>query len=382
MIPVVTTSYGDPSSITTVPLSTTESTIERIRHMKLCGYDVSNFSSPFVIAEIGANHNGDMSLARKLVDAAKDSGCHSVKFQSWSASSIFSKVVFEDNHFLADDYRDRKDYTLKNIVDEFSVSSEQLRELKHYCDKVNIDFSCTPFSFPEVDFLVDDLDVAFVKVASMDINNSTFLDYIARKGKPVVLSTGLAAAHEIDQAVETFEAAGNRDLILLHCVAQYPPKIENINLNNLDMLRNTYPDYPVGFSDHTIGTAIPLAAIAKGACMIEKHFTLDKEMFGWDHKVSGTPEEMAEIVSEGRKISQALGSFRRVVSEEDLVSRSAFRRSIVSARSIPKGKIIEREDLEFKRPGTGIPPNELTMVIGRTATQDIDEDQLLTGEDF
>ena len=230
--------------------------------MELCGVEVANFAPPFVIAEIGANHNGDMKLAKKLIDCAKASGCHSAKFQSWSPQSLFSKVVYEDNYFLADDYRGRDDFTLKGIVDEFSISADELRDLKQYCDTVNIDFSCTPFSIPEVDFLVDELDLTFIKVASMDINNYQFLDYIARKGKPIVLSTGLAAAHEIDQAVATIEATGNTDLILLHCVAQYPPMLKNINLNNIDMLRETYPDYPIGFSDHTIGTAIPLAAIA------------------------------------------------------------------------------------------------------------------------
>lgn len=350
--------------------------------MKFGGHEIKNFGPPYIIAEIGANHNGDMDLARRLIDAAQQAGCHAAKFQSWSKESIFSRKTYEDNYFLEDDYRDRTDYSLEQIVEAFSVSEEELRLLKAHCDEVGITFCCTPFSSREVDFLVDELGVEFLKIASMDCNNYPFLDTIARKNVPAILSTGLSAMHEIERAVAVFENAGNRDLVILHCVAQYPPKPDNVNLNNIDMLRDSYPDYPVGFSDHTLGTAVPLAAIAKGACVIEKHFTLDKEMFGWDHKVSATPDEMAEIVEQGNAIVRALGSYNRVVTEDDLVKRTAFRRSIVAARKIPTGKTIERADLDFKRPGTGIPPENLDSIIGRAAKRDIEFDSMLASEDF
>jgi len=233
-----------------------------------------------------------------------------------------------------------------------------------------------------VDYLVDVLDVSFIKVASMDLDNLNFLDYIARKGKPVMLSTGFGTLTEIDRAVATLEAAGNKQIILLHCVSVYPPKDENVNLNNIDMLRANYPDYPIGFSDHTIGVAIPLAAIAKGACVIEKHFTLDKEMFGWDHKVSATKDEMTIITNSAKQIVKSLGSYRRIVSDEELIKKDAYRRSIVAAKEIPAGKVIESDDLDVKRPGTGISPVNLSFIIGKTAQRTIKADQLLGMEDF
>ena len=200
--------------------------------IKLNGFEVDNFRPPYVIAEIGSNHNGDIKLAKKLIDSAKTAGCHSAKFQSWTKLSIFSRQVYDDNYFLADDYRDRTDYTLEEIVDAYSTSENELRDLKSYCDDVGIVFSCTPFSESEVDFLVDELKVSFLKLASMDCNNYPFLEYVAAKNLPTILSTGLSAIHEIDQAVEIFETQNNKSLILLHCVAQYPPAPENINLNN------------------------------------------------------------------------------------------------------------------------------------------------------
>ncbi len=350
--------------------------------MKIGDFDIQNFGSPYFIAEIGANHNGDVDLAKKLIDAAKAAGWHAAKFQSWSKESIFSRKVYEENFFLSDDYRNRTDHTLESIVEKFSTPADDLRELSNYCASVGIDFCCTPFSKDEADLLVDELKVPFIKVASMDCNNYQFLDYLARKGIPVVLSTGLAALHEIDRAVETIQKVGNDQLVLLHCVAQYPPKLENVNLNNIDLLRDTFPDIEVGYSDHTIGTAIPLAALAKGACLIEKHVTLDKEMFGWDHKVSATPDEMAKIATEGMDIVKSLGNKRRIVSPEDLTTREAYRRSIVSARAIPEGKVIERADLDVKRPGTGLSPEHIHLLVGRLARRNIEADVVISEDDY
>lgn len=350
--------------------------------MKIGKHVIENFGSPYIIAELGSNHNGDMELARRLILSAKNAGCHCVKFQSWTKDSIFAQKVYEENYFLKDDYRSRSDFTLEEIVEKFSISEQELVTMRDFCKEVAIDFASTPFSRREVDVLVDVLEAPFIKVASMDLNNYPFLDYIARKGKPVMLSTGLSTMSEIDRAVQTIENAGNKNIMLLHCVSIYPPSDEMVHLNNIDMLRANYPDYPVGFSDHTIGVAIPLASVAKGACIVEKHFTLDKNMFGWDHKVSATEDEMKEIVDGSDRISKALGSYRRLVSNADLDKIPAFRRSIVAARDIPVGKKIERDDLDFKRPGTGIEPQYLNLLIGRIAKVDIPYDKLLSNEDF
>lgn len=350
--------------------------------MKIKNFKVKNFEAPYIIAEIGSNHNGDIKLAKRLIEEAKRVGCDCVKFQSWSADSIFSKKVYEDNFFLNDDYRDRSDFTLRKIVEEYSFGDASLLEARNYCNEVGIDFTSTPFSNNEVDFLVEELSAPFIKVASMDLNNYPFLKYIASKNRPVMLSTGLSTLSEIDKAIEVIECAGNKEIMLLHCVSVYPPRDIEVNLNNIEMLRHNYPNYPVGFSDHSIGFEIPLAAIAKGACILEKHFTLDKSMVGWDHKVSATPDEMKIIVNGGKRINEALGSYRRIVSEAEKLKIPAFRRSIVSKRKIIAGQLITADDLDFKRPGTGIPPEYLKLIVGRPARRDIDIDELITDRDF
>jgi sialic acid synthase SpsE len=341
---------------------------------------VGKGEAPYIIAELGSNHNGDMELAKKLIDSAKRAGADCVKFQSWSKKTIFSKVKYEENYFLVDDYRGRDDYSLEEIVEKFSISESQLIEINAYCKKVGIDFASTPFSKKEADFLVDQLDTEFIKIASMDLNNYQFLDYVARKGKSIVLSTGLSTLAEIDQAVQTIENAGNEKIIILHCVAIYPPEDKQINLNNMDSLSANYP-YPIGFSDHSLGTCIPLASVAKGACIVEKHFTLDKDMFGWDHKVSANEEEMAVITVGAKRIFTALGSERiqRVENSERLDS---FRRSIVAAKDIKVGEIIQEGMLDYKRPGTGLDPEVSKFIIGKMAKRDISYDEIILMEDF
>ena len=250
--------------------------------------ELHNYTQPYIIAELGSNHNGDMELAKKLIVDAKEAGADCVKFQSWSKDTIFARKKYEDNYFIADDYRDRDDYTLEEIVDAYSISEEELLMMKKFADDVGIDCKSTPFSKDEADFLVDRMNSPFIKVASMDLNNYPFLEYLAKKNKPVVISTGLSELYEIDKAIKTIENTGNKKIAILHCVSTYPPVDADVHLNNIKTLMAAYPEYPVGFSDHTLGTAISLASVALGVCLIEKHFTLDKNMEGWDHKVSAT----------------------------------------------------------------------------------------------
>lgn len=342
--------------------------------------EVYNYCDTYVIAELGANHNGDMEVAKKLILAAKEAGAHCVKFQSWTKDSVFSRQKYEENCFLADDYRDRTDFTMEELVDAYSMSEQNLRDMKKYADQLGIDFTSTPFCKAEADFLVDELKVPFLKVASMDVDNLPFLDYLARKGVPVILSTGLSDLSEVDAAVRTLEAAGNQELVLLHCVATYPPKDDDVNLRRMETLRMQYP-YPVGFSDHTIGTAVPLAAVALGACIIEKHFTLDKNMEGWDHKVSAEPDDLAAIVENSKRIHKALGS-SRIIHVEDEERRREFRRSIVTTRGIKAGDVLTEQDLDYKRPGSGISPSEAFHVIGRTMKRDLGDDRVIQWEDL
>ncbi len=337
--------------------------------------DLKSAKQPYVIAEIGSNHNGDIDLAKRLIDEAKMAGADCVKFQSWTKDTIFSKSVYESNYFLKDDYRQREDFSLESIVEAFSVSESELLTLKTYCDNVGIDFASTPFSKREADFLVEQLDAKFIKVASMDLSNIPFLRYLAKKGRPVVLSTGLSTLSEVDMAIRTLESCGCNEIVLLHCVSIYPPQDHEVNLNNIDAYQMLYK-YPVGFSDHTIGLIAPIMAMAKGIKVLEKHFTLDKEMFGWDHKVSADPQELRMICEAAKRGAQMLGVPYKVVfeSQERL---SAFRRSIVVVRDLPAGYVLSESDIDYKRPGDGIAPSDWEHVIGRTLKCDVKSDQKL-----
>ncbi|RTR32535.1 N-acetylneuraminate synthase family protein [Shewanella atlantica] len=344
-------------------------------------FTIANFSKPYIIAEIGSNHNGDMELAKRLIVQAKDAGVDCVKFQSWSKDTIFAKKKYEDNFFIADDYRDRDDYTLEEIVDAYSISEEELLEMKSFADEVGIDCTSTPFSKKEADFLVDKLNTPFIKVASMDLNNLPFLTYLAKKGKPMVISTGLSELHEIDKAVKCIEATGNSQIVILHCVSTYPPVDADVNLNNIKTLMATYPEYGIGFSDHTIGVEIPLASVAMGACLLEKHFTLDKEMEGWDHKVSANQDEMIKIVTGSRRVVDALGCFRITAPETD-EKKAEFRRSIVITRDMKAGEVLTENDLDYKRPGIGLKPEMTEFIIGMAVNRDLSNDHILSKDDL
>ena len=334
--------------------------------------------APFVIAEIGSNHNGDMALCRRLIDAAKAAGADAVKFQSWSSESLISKAEYERNATYGD--KKRHFGSLRQMVERYQLTPEQQREASDYCATVGITFLSTGFSPSEVD-LLDSLEVPCFKVASMDINHLRLLRHFGSKGKPVILSTGMASLGEIERALNTLRESGSGPLALLHCVSIYPPDYEMLHLRNIPMLRQVF-GVPVGFSDHTIGTAIPLAAIAVGAAIIEKHFTLDKNMDGWDHWVSATPDELAIIVRDGRNIVTALGSSERVVSRAEAQKSRKFRRRVLLKRALAAGTILTWEDLEYKRPGTGIAPDEAGYVVGRTLRSDCQEDHELEWTDL
>ncbi len=347
--------------------------------MKLGDREVKDFSVPYIIAEIGANHNGDMDLARKLIDAANACGCDAVKFQSWTPDSLVAQEEYDRNQHY-DDSPKKHFGSLREMVEKYYLRPDQHIELKEYCDNAGIEFFSTPFSIEEADFL-EELKVPFYKIASMDINNLLLLKHIAKKNKPIIMSTGMATLDEIENAVKAIETEGNHQIIILHCIAIYPPEYEDINLNNIPMLRRTF-DYPVGFSDHTIGISIPLASVALGSCMIEKHFTLDKDLPGWDHEVSANPEEMRIIVTESRNVVNSLGSFRRTVLKAEEEKKFKFRRSLVSNVNLRKGHKITFNDLSFKRPGTGIPPDKSDYVIGRKINKDIKSDELIKWDDL
>lgn len=349
-----------------------------MKSVKLGNVEVGQGYPPYIIAEIGSNHNGNMDLCRRLIDSAADAGAHAVKFQSWTESSLIAKEEYDRNT----EYSDKKKHfgSLREMVKAYQFTAEQHLEARAHCQSRGIAFCSSTFSDAETD-LLEKLDVPFFKVASMDVVNLPLLKHVARKQRPVIISTGMATLAEIEQAVETVRSEGNEKIVLLHCVSIYPPDYDMIHLRNLATLQQAF-DLPVGFSDHTLGTAIPLAAIALGACVIEKHFTLDKDMEGWDHAISADPAELRTIVEEGKNIFTAMGCSKRIVTEAELEKRKKFRRSLVARSALRKGHLIIDGDLDAKRPGTGISPNELQYVIGRKLASDLRPDQVLNWKDL
>ncbi len=333
---------------------------------------------PYIIAEVGSNHNGDMGLCRELIDAAADAGAHAVKFQSWSETSLIAEEEYARNT----QYSDKKKHfgSLREMVRAYQFTAEQHREAKQHCDARGVAFCSTSFSTEEVDLLTA-LGVPFFKIASMDIVHLSLLRYVAQQQRPMVISTGMATLAEIERAVGVIRSEGNSQIVLLHCVSIYPPDYGMIHLRNMMTLEQAF-ELPTGFSDHTLGTAISLAAIAVGAHVIEKHFTLDQEMEGWDHAISANPAELRTIVEDGKHIFEALGSNQRRVSEAELEKRKQFRRSLVARRALEKGSMLREEDLAAKRPGTGISPSELGYVVGRKLASAVAEDQMLQWRDL
>ena len=336
---------------------------------------ISNYGKPYIIAEIGANHNGDMILAKKMIEIAANAGADCVKFQSWSVNSVFSKKVYEDNYFLNDDYRDREDTNLKDIVEKFSISEEQLLEMKKYCDELNIDCMSTPFSKEEVDFLIDDLEASFIKVASMDLNNYPLLKYFAQKKVPLIISTGLNELYEIDKAIKTIEETGNTNIIILHCVSIYPPENYEVNLKRITTLQQMYPDYPIGFSDHSLGSALPIASVALGACIIEKHIILDRSHPTADAPFSLTGEEFNMLVKSARAVREAIGNASMAFGKSSAEKTSKkWRRSIFVVKNIKKGEpFVKGENVRSIRPADGLHTRHWDLVLGSTAACDIKE---------
>lgn len=350
----------------------------RVAPVRIADRLVGPGQPPYLIAEVGSNHNGDLDLCHRLVEAAHRAGADAVKFQSWSSSSLVGRAEYERNT----SYSDKKKHfgTLQEMVEAYQMTPAMHGAVARQCADLGIDFLSTPFAPEEVEMLAE-LDVPAYKIASMDVNHPVLLRSVAATGKPVLLSTGMATLGEVGTAVDTLRAAGSGPVILLHCVSIYPPDPDDVNLRNIPMLEGAF-GVPVGFSDHTLGTAAAFAAVALGACLVEKHFTLDKELAGWDHAISADPTELTALAHDLGFVQRSLGSSERRLSEAELAKRLKFRRRVVLRRALPAGTVLTLADLDFKRPGTGIDPDEYPAILGRAIKDDLPADHELEWSDL
>lgn len=337
------------------------------------GKRVGEGSPCFVIAEAGVNHNGDIRLAKKLIDAAVKAGADAVKFQTFHTEEVVTKTAEKAQYQKETTNPEESQF---EMIKRLELSDKSFKELFGYAQKKGIIFLSTPFDRASVD-LLDRLGVPAFKVGSGEITNFLLLKHIASKRKPIILSTGMSTLDEVAEAVELLRLEGSEEIILLHCVSCYPARVEDTNLKAMETLRREF-NLPVGLSDHTTDIYVPVAAVALGACIIEKHFTLDKELPGPDHKASLEPAELKEMVKAIRSIEKALGDgVKRPTEAEEEVKRVA-RRSIVARVSIPAGAIITHDMLDIKRPGTGIEPKNLNLIIGKRTKKEIKSGELIT----
>ncbi|MBF0323924.1 MAG: N-acetylneuraminate synthase [Alphaproteobacteria bacterium] len=339
--------------------------------MHIAGRVVGHDQPTYVIAEAGVNHNGDMSLAHRLIDAARQAGADGVKFQAFVSEELVTPATPKAGYQV----QTTGDGGQLAMLKALELSADQHAELKHHCETVGITYICTPYDDLSVDML-DRLGVAAYKIASTDTTNTPFLSRLAAKGRPVILSTGMSTLAEVEEAVTACAAVADR-LLLLHCTSEYPAPPEEANLRAIATLRAAF-GLPVGFSDHTAGVGLSPTAVAVGACVIEKHFTLDRALKGPDHSASVEPAELADLVRQIRLIERAMGDGIKRPTAAEIANKPRMQKSLVLRRATAAGETITVANLTCKRPGGGLPPSWLERVAGRRAARAIDADHSLT----
>ncbi|MCD4692725.1 MAG: N-acetylneuraminate synthase family protein [Calditrichales bacterium] len=355
---------------------------------KIGSHIISENGNPYIIAEIGCNHNGDIELGKKLIQEAKNCGCDAVKFQLWDHTELCTMDYLHEldqGKVKLENVPEWKTDTmgLKNIFEQnekFSINEQEHAALFDYARQIGIDYGTTVTTKRGVDFSLEQ-KAAYLKISSTSVTNLDVVEYALSKDIPAVISFGMSYLSEMETLVKMIPAKFRHNITLLHCTSIYPPEDNSVNLNFMKTLKTLF-GLNVGYSDHTLGYALTLAAITLGASVIEKHFTLDKNMPGWDHKVSADPDEMKIICTEAKRIKSALGSGVKTLSEAEQKKRLKFRRSVVTTNNLTKGHIITFKDLTVKRPGTGIPANHKNSIIGRTLKNDLSSDKTLQWDDL
>ncbi|GIM45489.1 N-acetylneuraminate synthase [Collibacillus ludicampi] len=327
----------------------------------------------FIIAEAGVNHQGDLNIARRLVDIAVEAGADAVKFQTFKAEKIVTRTAEKAEY--------QKETTGTNesqfeMLKRLELGFDQHLVLKSYAEERGILFLSTPFDVQSVNWL-EELNVPLYKISSGDLTNTVLLHRIAATKKPVILSTGMATIEEIQEALDVLREI---DVCLLHCTTSYPTPFEDVNLRAMQTLRSTFQKI-TGYSDHTLGIEVPLAAVAMGAQIIEKHFTYDKKAEGPDHHASLSPEELKLMIQGIRRVEKALGTPKKELSPSEVKNRNLARKSVVTSRPIKKGTILTEDMLTVKRPGTGLPPKTFHQLIGKRVKEDLPADYLIDWKD-
>jgi len=330
----------------------------------------------FIIAEAGVNHNGDINIAKKLVDMAKTCGADAIKFQTFKAEESTGTFAEKAQYQKENDETKESQF---DMIKKLELPFENFKEIKAYCGEKEIIFISTPDGFESLNYLIN-LDIPFIKVGSSEITNPNFLVEIGKTGKPIILSTGMSSLGEVEKALEAIYSTKNRNVRLMHCITDYPTEIEEVNLKAMLTLKEAFK-IPVGLSDHTLGFEAAIAAVALGAEFIEKHITLDRDMKGPDHKASMPPDEFEQYVKYIRNTEKLLGDgIKRPTKKEKIIMNEA-RRSILASMDLKKGTIIEEDMLTYKRPGYGIKPELAYILIGRELKRDLLKDEVIQWKD-
>ncbi len=343
------------------------------RELEFCGKPLGAGHPAFVIAEIGFNHNGDVELAKRMIESAAENGADAVKLQTFVASEMISNTLMAD-----DPDHPGNEIPFYEFFQRYQLSREDYKALIAHAQILNIPLFSTPFDDASLELLVE-LGVPALKIASPDLSYIPFLERVAETGLPVVLSTGMGSDAEISEALRALRKANS--VILLHCVSNYPSQYEEMNLACLAGLRQRF-ELPVGLSDHTLDNLSAVVAASLGAVMIEKHFTLDRKMPGADQSISMQPEDLRKLKSDILNVAKILGEEKKEIQESEIPVKQSARRSLVARVDIPAGTPLEPTMLACKRPGTGIPPNELDRVLGKSAKVPLAAEQVLNWEMF
>ena len=344
----------------------------REKKIKVVDRFIGSGEPVFIIAEAGVNHNGDVTLAKRLIDVAVEAGADAVKFQTFHADTVVTCTAEKADYQKSTTPSDESQF---DMIKKLELADDDFLELSDYARKRVIIFLSTPFDEESVD-LLDQIDVPAFKIPSGEITNFPLLKKIAEKKKTIILSTGMATLGEVEDAFHYLKKCGAEDIILLHCTTSYPASIHSINLRAMETLRCAFK-VPVGYSDHTEGITIPIAAVAMGACVLEKHFTLDRTLPGPDHKASLEPQELRAMVKAVRDVESARGNGIKAPNEEEEEIKKVARRSIVARCDIKAGDMLKNSNLAIKRPGTGIEPRYYELIVNKKARIHIPKDQAI-----